>query len=210
MESGVSETAISGHIATILPYQTACFECTPPLIVENNIDEKTLKREGVCAASLPTTMSIIAGFLVQNSLKYLLQFGTVSFYQGYNALTDFFPSWSLQKNPECRNVLCRTTTSPFQKTTYDYTTVATTATTATDIDADAAVENKWCIITTGSSVDDDATTTTTTAETATATTTTTTTTAAEITIQQDDEQPEDEQSELPDLFASLEALQASG
>jgi hypothetical protein len=33
-------------------------------------DEHMLKREGVCAASLPTTMGIVAGLLVQNSLKY--------------------------------------------------------------------------------------------------------------------------------------------
>lgn len=33
-------------------------------------DEKTLKREGVCAASLPTTMGMVAGLLVQNALKY--------------------------------------------------------------------------------------------------------------------------------------------
>ena len=49
-------------------------------------DEKTLKREGVCAASLPTTMGIVAGFLVQNTLKFLLDFGEVSPYLGYNAL----------------------------------------------------------------------------------------------------------------------------
>ena len=42
----------------------------------SGIDEKTLKREGVCAASLPTTMGIVAGMLVQNTLKYLLRFGT--------------------------------------------------------------------------------------------------------------------------------------
>ena len=50
------------------------------------IDEKTLKREGVCAASLPTTMGIVAGFLVQNTLKFLLDFGEVSPYLGYSAL----------------------------------------------------------------------------------------------------------------------------
>ena len=35
------------------------------------IDEKTLKREGVCAASLPTTMGIVAGLLVQAALKWV-------------------------------------------------------------------------------------------------------------------------------------------
>ena len=52
-------------------------QCCPPLVVASGIDERTLKREGVCAASLPTTMGIIAGLLVQNSLKYMLEFGTV-------------------------------------------------------------------------------------------------------------------------------------
>jgi ubiquitin-like modifier-activating enzyme 5 len=49
-------------------------------VVASGVDERTLKREGVCAASLPTTMGIVAGLLVQNSLKYLLQFGQVSKY----------------------------------------------------------------------------------------------------------------------------------
>merc|ERR1719412_1236072 len=61
-ESGVSENAVSGHIQFLQPGATACFACAPPLVVAANIDEKTLKREGVCAASLPTTMGIVAGF----------------------------------------------------------------------------------------------------------------------------------------------------
>nr|XP_058137196.1 ubiquitin-like modifier-activating enzyme 5 [Dasypus novemcinctus] len=86
MESGVSENAVSGHIQLIIPGESACFACAPPLVVAANIDEKTLKREGVCAASLPTTMGVVAGILVQNVLKFLLGFGTVSFYLGYNAM----------------------------------------------------------------------------------------------------------------------------
>ncbi len=89
MESGVSENAVSGHLQLIKPGETACFavsgnrdphralhvtgwcilQCAPPLVVASGIDEKTLKREGVCAASLPTTMAVIAGLLVQNTLK---------------------------------------------------------------------------------------------------------------------------------------------
>lgn len=56
MESGVSEDAVSGHIQLLIPGETACFACAPPLVVASGIDERTLKREGVCAASLPTTM----------------------------------------------------------------------------------------------------------------------------------------------------------
>ncbi|XP_028128885.1 ubiquitin-like modifier-activating enzyme 5 [Diabrotica virgifera virgifera] len=106
-ESGVSENAVSGHIQFIVPGETACFACAPPLIVASNIDESTLKRDGVCAASLPTTMGIIAGFLVQNTLKYLLQFGQVTNYLGYSALTDFFPTMSLKPNPNCEDSHCR-------------------------------------------------------------------------------------------------------
>lgn len=76
------------------------------MIVASNIDEKTLKRDGVCAASLPTTMGIVAGFLVQNALKHLLQFGDVTNYLGYSALTDFFPTMNLKPNPNCDDANC--------------------------------------------------------------------------------------------------------
>ncbi|XP_029445171.1 ubiquitin-like modifier-activating enzyme 5 isoform X1 [Rhinatrema bivittatum] len=107
MESGVSENAVSGHIQLMRPGETACFACAPPLVVAANIDERTLKREGVCAASLPTTMGVVAGILVQNVLKYLLNFGTVSFYLGYNAMQDFFPTMAMKPNPNCDDKNCR-------------------------------------------------------------------------------------------------------
>lgn len=107
MESGVSEDAVSGHIQTLLPGRTACFECLPPLVVASGIDERTLKREGVCAASLPTTMGIVAGLLVQNVLKQLLNFGQVSYYLGYSSMTNFFPTSVMRPNPDCGNNWCR-------------------------------------------------------------------------------------------------------
>ncbi|XP_054278166.1 ubiquitin-like modifier-activating enzyme 5 [Macrosteles quadrilineatus] len=106
-ESGVSENAVSGHIQLIVPGESACFACAPPLIVASNVDERTLKKDGVCAASLPTTMGVVAGFLVQNTLKYLLKFGEVSWYLGYNALTDFFPQMKLRPNTGCDDSYCR-------------------------------------------------------------------------------------------------------
>ncbi|KAG0433261.1 hypothetical protein HPB47_020112, partial [Ixodes persulcatus] len=115
MESGVSENAVSGHIQLVIPGETACFACAPPLVVASNIDEKTLKREGVCAASLPTTMGIVAGFLVQNTLKYLLKFGTVSHYLGYNALQDFFPTMQMKPNSQCDDSFCRRRQKEFQE-----------------------------------------------------------------------------------------------
>ena len=107
MESGVSENAVSGHIQTLLPGRTACFQCVPPLVVASGIDEKTLKRESVCAASLPTTMGIVAGMLVQNILKFLLGFGQTSYYLGYNAMNNFFPSEIVRPNLECVSKFCR-------------------------------------------------------------------------------------------------------
>ena len=106
MESGVSEDAVSGHIQYLVPGETACFACAPPLIVASGESEKTLKREGVCAASLPTTMAVIAGLLVQNALKLLLSFGQVSYYVGYSSLTDFFPQMTLRPNSSCSNNAC--------------------------------------------------------------------------------------------------------
>jgi len=105
-ESGVSENAVSGHIQFLKPGISACFACAPPLIVATKMDEKTLKKDGVCAASLPTTMGIVAGFLVQNALKYLLNFGQVSDYLGYNALEDFFPKMTLKPNENCDDNQC--------------------------------------------------------------------------------------------------------
>ncbi|GIL75655.1 hypothetical protein Vretifemale_5384, partial [Volvox reticuliferus] len=107
MESGVSEDAVSGHIQTLIPGVTACFQCVPPLVVASGIDERTLKREGVCAASLPTTMGIVAGLLVQAALKYMLDFGSVSGYLGYNSLKDHFPTMEIKPSEACVNTLCR-------------------------------------------------------------------------------------------------------
>jgi ubiquitin-like modifier-activating enzyme 5 len=107
MESGVSENAVSGHIQTMVPGRYACFECAPPCVVAAGEDEKAIKREGVCAASLPTTMGITAGFLAQATLKYLLKFGNVSNFLGYDALGDYFPTYNMAPNPECLNSFCR-------------------------------------------------------------------------------------------------------
>lgn len=90
----------------MIPGRSPCFGCFPPLIVASGIDEKSLKRENVCAASLPTSMTMVAGFLVQNTLKYLLKFGKVSSYLGYNAMEDYFPVLELKPNPTCDRPFC--------------------------------------------------------------------------------------------------------
>ena len=53
----------------------------------SKVDERTLKREGVCAGQpAHDDGASSAGLLVQNTLKYLLQFGSVTPFLGYNAL----------------------------------------------------------------------------------------------------------------------------
>lgn len=49
---------------------------------------------------------MVAGMLVQNTLKYLLGFGEVSDYLGYNAMVDFFPKMSLKPNVQCTDRFC--------------------------------------------------------------------------------------------------------
>lgn len=140
-ESGVSENAVSGHIQFIKPGEFACFACAPPLVVASGIDEKTLKREGVCAASLPTTMGIVAGFLVQNALKYLLKFGQVSKYLGYNAMLDFFPTMTMKPNEQCDEYFCRKRQEEFAKE------LAARPAEVVDVEEEVVVheDNEWCI-----------------------------------------------------------------
>eukprot|EP00514_Thraustochytrium_sp_LLF1b_P013618 CAMPEP_0184545108 /NCGR_PEP_ID=MMETSP0199_2-20130426/4076_1 /TAXON_ID=1112570 /ORGANISM="Thraustochytrium sp., Strain LLF1b" /LENGTH=860 /DNA_ID=CAMNT_0026939369 /DNA_START=49 /DNA_END=2631 /DNA_ORIENTATION=+ len=106
IESGVSENAVSGHVQLMLPGRTACFACVPPLAVVED-SEVLLNREGVCAASLPTTMGVIAGMLGQNALKFLLKFGQISYCQSYNALNNFFPPSIVYPSTSCSLEACQ-------------------------------------------------------------------------------------------------------
>lgn len=143
MESGVSEDAVSGHIQVIRPGETACFACAPPLVVASGIDERTLKREGVCAASLPTTMGVIAGILVQNSLKFMLGFGQVSPYVGYNSMLDYFPQMVLRPNPNCDDRRCIKQQAEFAKRQAERVEVA--ATQPAEDDTPLHESNEWGI-----------------------------------------------------------------
>jgi ubiquitin-like modifier-activating enzyme 5 len=51
-------------------------------------------------------MGMVAGMLVQNALKHMLNFGDVAKYLGYSALKDYFPSMHVHANPECDNGAC--------------------------------------------------------------------------------------------------------
>ena len=90
----------------MIPGETACFGCATPLAVVEET-EQNIKREGVCAASLSTTMSITSAFMAQNVLKYLLEFGELSYCLTYNAKMDFFNNYMIQPNPECTIGACK-------------------------------------------------------------------------------------------------------
>ena len=101
IESGVSENAMNGHIQLFIPGNTSCYQCAPPLIVAMDGDESKIKRDKVCTASLPTTMSIIAGLLAQNTLMYMLKFGSVASNLFYSGLSNNFYTIEMKPNPEC-------------------------------------------------------------------------------------------------------------
>ena len=54
------------------------------------------------------------GWLSEFLCRYLLKFGTVTQYVGYNALSDFFPSWAMKPNPLCDNQDCRRRQADYQ------------------------------------------------------------------------------------------------
>jgi ubiquitin-like modifier-activating enzyme 5 len=89
------------------PGISACFECAPPCIVAERGDESKITRAVVCAASLPTTVSIVAGMLVQTALKLLLGFGTLNTCVGYDGLGDYMPAYEMKASRDCSNENCR-------------------------------------------------------------------------------------------------------
>jgi ubiquitin-like modifier-activating enzyme 5 len=40
-------------------------------------------------------------------VRYLLNFGEISYYLGYNAMKNFFPTYRLNPNKECTNLWCQ-------------------------------------------------------------------------------------------------------
>nr|CAD7444019.1 unnamed protein product [Timema bartmani] len=128
-ESGVSENAVSGHIQFIVPGDTACFADFLFKIHSrakglSSILEGTqgvLKVYGLGGAilALPRVLATHAMPLSSSPLHtccymYLLGFGEVTYYLGYSALTDFFPTMRLRPNTMCDDNHCRQRQAEFQ------------------------------------------------------------------------------------------------
>ncbi len=60
-------------------------------------------------------MGIVAGLLAQNVMKYLLDFGEVSYFLSYNSFCDFFPKMVLQPSPNCGDSNCVKRQEEFNK-----------------------------------------------------------------------------------------------
>ncbi|CAD7690405.1 unnamed protein product [Nyctereutes procyonoides] len=87
IKSGVNENAVSAHNSWRICLFCGCSTKLLQILMKRLSNEKC-----VCSQS-STTVGMMVGILVQNVLKFLLNFGTVSFYLGYNAMQDFFPYW---------------------------------------------------------------------------------------------------------------------
>ena len=97
VDAGVARSALSGNIHLIIPGKTACMMCTARFHGKN----EKVERGEACTASLPTTMALIAALQVQETLKYLLNFGELADYLTYNALTGETLAYQTQRDPNC-------------------------------------------------------------------------------------------------------------
>lgn len=61
-----------------------------------------------------TGLIICTRFNISFFDRFLLGFGTVSHYLGYNAMQDFFPTMSMKPNPQCSDAYCRRQQQEYQ------------------------------------------------------------------------------------------------
>ncbi len=64
--------------------------------------------------------------------RYLLQFGEVSYYLGYNAMKNFFPSYRMNPNLECSSSWCQKRREEYEKKRASEPVVVSEATPATE------------------------------------------------------------------------------
>ncbi|HMF33591.1 MAG TPA: ThiF family adenylyltransferase [Candidatus Lokiarchaeia archaeon] len=96
IDAGASRSGMGGYVQPVLPGRTACNGCVGAV----NLEQKKEQGE-VCTASLPTTMTILAGLEVQEALKYLLHFGSISGYLMYDAITNIITHYLPTRDPNC-------------------------------------------------------------------------------------------------------------
>ncbi len=95
VDSGATRSGLGGYVHLVKPRENACYACT------GSIDLGEKKEGKDCTASLPSTIAIVASFVTEISLKYLLKFGTIPDYIGFNALTDHYLKQTMPNDPNC-------------------------------------------------------------------------------------------------------------
>ena len=96
IDAGASRSGLSGHVHPIIPNKTACAKCMSRIAV------KVPKERGKpCVASLPSTMAILASIQIQEMLKLLLKFGSLTDYIMYDMVSGKFLNYKTQRDPSC-------------------------------------------------------------------------------------------------------------
>jgi len=104
--------AFLGDVQTILPYETACFECQPLVSQEKLAQACTPlgearkdmadEKEEVTLPSVATLSSIIGGLMSQEVLKLLMEVGNpLKNYLFYDGLSNSFTELELHRNDNC-------------------------------------------------------------------------------------------------------------
>lgn len=97
IDGGASRSGMGGYVQPVIPRKTACYACV------GSVDISSKKERGEpCTASLPTTMTLLAALQVQEALKYLLEFGKLSTYLAYNAVTNELTKYKTSRDPNCQ------------------------------------------------------------------------------------------------------------
>ena len=95
IDTGATRSGLGGYVHLVVPYETACYACT------GSIDLGEKEEGAACTASLPTTIAMVASLASEISLKYLLNFGTIPDYIGFNALNDQFIQQKMVRDSNC-------------------------------------------------------------------------------------------------------------
>ncbi|MHA1828511.1 MAG: HesA/MoeB/ThiF family protein [Candidatus Heimdallarchaeaceae archaeon] len=95
IDTGATRSGLGGYVHLVVPRKTACYACT------GSIDLGKDEKGESCTASLPTTIAIIASLASEIGLKYILNFGVVPDYIGFNALTDQFIIQKMKRDDNC-------------------------------------------------------------------------------------------------------------
>ena len=95
----------------------------PPFSV--SMENVSIFEQGQNVCKIPSKRPKQLKIFLEILFRYLLKFGDVSYYLGYNALQDFFPSMAMKPNPQCDDNHCQRQQKLFQVKTEQINWIAT-------------------------------------------------------------------------------------